>query len=227
MSAANGLYHKMLMLTRQFPALILHRDFCSHLVHHHVYSGSLSGMAKPLGIALACVSAHASSAESHANDGFVDRMITQQREKLVRNFHLYTDTPEKCLAALHAVCIYPILELFGPSEGRREEFERRPSCIMTRRLYNLPQKRPLVHHEHENDWPRWLFTESLRRKVFFVHMINILGARARKLNEDYFEPLGDEMVLHLSLWIGWGVVAGDEDGAGVFEDCAGGVVVQL
>jgi hypothetical protein len=71
---------------------------------------------------------------------------------------------------------------------------------MTRRLYNLPQKRPLVHHEHENDWPRWLFTESLRRKVFFVHMINILGARARKLNEDYFEPLGDEMVLHLSLW---------------------------
>jgi hypothetical protein len=30
------------------------------------------------------------------------------------------------------------------------------------------------------------FTESLRRNVFVVHMIDILGARARKLNEDYF-----------------------------------------
>jgi hypothetical protein len=56
-----------------------------------------------------------------------------------------------------------------------------------------------VHHEHENDWTRWRFTESLRRNVFFVHMINSLGARARKLNQDYFEPLGDEMVLHLPL----------------------------
>lgn len=87
--------------------------------------------------ALACVGAYASAAGS--GSGFVDRMISQEREKLVRNFHSYTDTPEFCLAAMHAVCIYQIMGLFGDSfipaavkkpvfsngsEERRQEFER-------------------------------------------------------------------------------------------------------
>ncbi|GFF31186.1 hypothetical protein IFM58399_02801 [Aspergillus lentulus] len=84
-------------------------------------------------------------------------------------------------------------------------------------------------------------------------MINILGARARKLNEDHFEPLADEMVLHLPVpapeYV-WGACSEEEwllarphalsqtlyqllqmnrmeDGSGVFEDCAGRLVVQL
>lgn len=36
-------------------------------------------------------------------------MINTQREKLIREFHLYVDQPETCLAALHAVSVYQIL----------------------------------------------------------------------------------------------------------------------
>ncbi|KAJ5392964.1 hypothetical protein N7465_011938 [Penicillium sp. CMV-2018d] len=86
--------------------------------------------------ALACVGAYASTAGS--DSGVVDRMISEEREKLVRNFHSYTDTLEFCLAALHAVCIYQIMGLFGDSflpaavkkpmfsngsEERRQEFD--------------------------------------------------------------------------------------------------------
>lgn len=72
---------------------------------------------------------------------------------------------------------------------------------MARHLYDLHKDALLVHHEHENDWTRWKFTESLRRNIFFVHIISILGgrARARKLTEEYVESLGNEMVLHLPL----------------------------
>lgn len=94
-------------------------------------------MAPPMADALACVGAYASTAGS--DSGFVDRMISEEREKLVRNFHSYTDTPELCLAAMHAVCIYQIMGLFGNSfvpaavkkpmfsngsEERQQEFER-------------------------------------------------------------------------------------------------------
>lgn len=124
---ANDLYQELLQLIRQLPALLHEPDFWSPFVHHQVYRGALGGTAKPLGIALACVSAHASSSSGSAsgsstdNDGFVDRMINQEREKLVRNFHLYTDTPETSLAALHAVCIYQILGLFGDADESESE----------------------------------------------------------------------------------------------------------
>lgn len=70
-------------------------------------------MAEPLGIALACVSAYSSSVESSFE--FVDNMINSQRERLLREFNHYSDRPETCLAALHAVCVYQILGLFGGS----------------------------------------------------------------------------------------------------------------
>ncbi|RHZ58441.1 hypothetical protein CDV55_106137 [Aspergillus turcosus] len=209
---ANDLYQELLQLIRQLPALLREPDFWSPFLHHQLYRGALGGTAKPLGIALACVSAHGSSGQGSStdNDGFVDRMINQEREKLVCNFPLYTDTPETSLAALHAVCIYQILGLFGESEsyeGTGDESESAAKLHssflleMTRHLYNLHKDALLVHHEHENDWTRWKFTESLRRNIFFVHIISILGgrARARKLTEEYVESLGDEMVLHLPL----------------------------
>jgi hypothetical protein len=76
-----------------------------------MYRCSMGGMAKPMGVALACVSAHAGS--SGSNYGFVDGLINQQREQLIQEFQSYLDTPENCLAAVHAVCIYQILGLFG------------------------------------------------------------------------------------------------------------------
>lgn len=67
---------------------------------------------------------------------------------------------------------------------------------MTRRLCKLHQK-DLV--QNEVGWSEWKFIESLRRNVFFVHIVNILAAEARKLHHDYFEPLNDALILQLPL----------------------------
>ncbi|KAJ5598788.1 hypothetical protein N7537_008872 [Penicillium hordei] len=214
----NNLCQEILKHLREYPSLILDRDFWSPFVHHTLYRCSLGRMAPPMADALACVGAYASTAGS--GSGFVDRMISGEREKLVRNFHGYTATPEFCLAAMHAVCIYQILGLFGdsflpaavkkpmfsnPSEEPRQEFERSAELYssfllkMTRRLSTIHSNGLQIHHDDENDWNQWKFMESLRRNVFFVHIINILESKTKKLNENYFEPLNDNMILRLPL----------------------------
>lgn len=70
---------------------------------------------------------------------------------------------------------------------------------MTRRLSSVYSKALQIHHEDENDWNQWKFMESLRRNFFFVHIINILESKTQKLNENYFEPLNDNMILRLPL----------------------------
>ncbi len=67
---------------------------------------------------------------------------------------------------------------------------------MTRRLCKLHQK---AFEQNEVGWSEWKFAESLRRNVFFVNIVNILAAEARKLHHDYFEPLNDAMILHMPL----------------------------
>jgi hypothetical protein len=52
---------------------------------------------------------------------------------------------------------------------------------------------------NEAGWAEWKFAESLRRNVFFIHIVNILAAEARKLHHDYFEPLNDAMILQMPL----------------------------
>ncbi|KAJ5394603.1 uncharacterized protein N7487_012244 [Penicillium crustosum] len=213
-----SLCQEILEHLREYPSLILDRDFWSPFVHHRLYRCSLGKMAPPMTDALACIGAYASTAGS--DSGFVDRMISEEREKLVRNFHSYTDTPEFCLAAMHAVCIYQIMGLFGNnflsaavkkpmrskgSEERQQEFERSAELYssfllkMTRRLSSVYSKALQIHHEDENDWNQWKFMESLRRNFFFVHIINILESKTQKLNENYFEPLNDNMILRLPL----------------------------
>ncbi|PLB50397.1 hypothetical protein P170DRAFT_143228 [Aspergillus steynii IBT 23096] len=216
---ASSLCQDMLSHLREYPGLVLDRDFWSPFVHHRLYRCSLGGMAEPMANALACVGAYASCAGS--SFGFVNRMINEERDKLVRKFHSYTNTPEPCLAALHAVCIYQIMGLFGDAflpashkarladvedeDRRREEFEKEAELHstfvlkMTRRLTGLHAKALHVHHEDEMDWDQWKFMESLRRNMFFVHIINILGSKARQLNENYFEPLGDDLILGIPL----------------------------
>ena len=67
---------------------------------------------------------------------------------------------------------------------------------MTRRLCRLHQQ---ALGQNEVGWSDWKFAESLRRNVFFVHIVNILAAEARKLHHDYFEPLDDAMILQMPL----------------------------
>ncbi|KAL3464805.1 hypothetical protein BJX64DRAFT_78487 [Aspergillus heterothallicus] len=213
------LNEQMLGVLREYPSLILQRDHWSPFVHHRMYRCAMGGMAKPMGIALACVSAHAGS--SGSNYGFVDALINQQREQLIREFQSYLNTPENCLAAVHAVCVYQVLGLFGDNflpasikatpvmksilDQRRIHCERQAELHssfilkMTRRLYK--HYRPLIEttHDAELNWERWKFTESMRRNIFFAHIINVLGSSAGNLNGTYFEPLDDDVVLSLPL----------------------------
>ncbi|KAL2813877.1 hypothetical protein BJX63DRAFT_208213 [Aspergillus granulosus] len=213
------LNQQMFGVLREYPSLILQRDHWSPFVHHRMYRCSMGGMAKPMGVALACVSAHAGS--SGSNYGFVDGLINQQREQLIHEFQSYLDTPENCLAAVHAVCIYQILGLFGDNflpaaikstpnmksllDQRRTDCERQAELHssfllkMTRRLYKHYRPAIETNHDDEVNWERWKFSESIRRNIFFANIINILGSRAGKLNGVYFEPLDDDVILNLTL----------------------------
>ena len=53
--------------------------------------------------------------------------------------------------------------------------------------------------DQPEDWSQWIFTESLRRNIFLVHIINVLAAKAYQLNEGFFEPLDNELILHMPL----------------------------
>jgi hypothetical protein len=70
---------------------------------------------------------------------------------------------------------------------------------MARRLYQHYRPAIETNQDDELNWERWKFSESIRRNIFFANIINILGARAGKLNGVYFEPLDDVLVLNLYL----------------------------
>lgn len=101
--------HDLISVIRSYPRLMLRDDFWSPCIHHRLYRCSKSGMAEPLGIALVCVSSHVSAVAS--SNSFVRNMIDGQREKLVSEFNAIGGSPETSLAALHAMCIYQILDL--------------------------------------------------------------------------------------------------------------------
>jgi hypothetical protein len=107
----SSLSQELFSIFHNYLKSMVQRAFWSPFIHHQLYRCSQGDMAEPLGIALACVSAYSSAVESSFN--FVDNMVNSQREQLVHDFHLYSDRPETCLAALHAVCMYQILGLFG------------------------------------------------------------------------------------------------------------------
>ncbi|EFQ98569.1 hypothetical protein MGYG_08937 [Nannizzia gypsea CBS 118893] len=206
------LFEELSQRVRDYPKKILQRDFWSPFIHHSLYRCAQGGMAEPLGIALACASAYNSCVESSSS--FIDTMINTQREKLIREFHLYVDQPETCLAALHAVSVYQILSslddrstttTIGPAEtdrprtesGLAAEFHISFLLKMTRRLCSLYKQ--AVTSDTETDWSRWRFAESLRRCIFFVNLINVLAARCRRFHFDYFEPLDDALILQMPL----------------------------
>ena len=140
------LYQDLFDILRKYPQMMLRRDFWSPFIHHHLYRCSKDGMAEPLGIVLACISAYSSSVESSFE--FVDGMINSQREHLVRDFPRYSDRAEMCLAALHAVCVYQILGIFdmadldrptssnnSPSTADGAERRRREDATKAAELY--------------------------------------------------------------------------------------------
>ena len=101
--------HDLISVIRSYPRLMLRDDFWSPCIHHRLYRCAKSGMAEPLGIALVCVSSHVSAVAS--SNSFVRNMIDGQRERLVSEFSAIGASPETSLAALHAMCIYQIIDL--------------------------------------------------------------------------------------------------------------------
>ncbi|KAJ5708754.1 hypothetical protein N7488_008555 [Penicillium malachiteum] len=191
----------LLQILCEYPRLMLQHQFWSPFIHHNFYRCSQNGMAEPLGIALACVSAYFSSVES--SFAFVENMINSQRERLVRDFRNSIDRPETCLAALHA-----ILGIFGQkyADGGNEQHQedsRKAAELHSFFLLKMTRCLCKVHKKaiegNEMSWSEWKFNESLRRNVFFVNIVNILAAEARSLQYDYFEPLDDVMILKMPL----------------------------
>ncbi|CBF84234.1 predicted protein [Aspergillus nidulans FGSC A4] len=175
------LYEQLIFTLREYSSLILQRDHWSPFIHHGSYRCPMGGMARPMGVALACVSAYTGSFGS--NYGFVDTLINKERDKLVRNFQSFLGTPENSLAAVHAVCIYQTPGLFGGNFL--------PVAVKLSRQVEEGLEKQKEASEN--------FAESLRRNIFFANVINILDARAGKLSSAYFEPLDDEAVLTLPL----------------------------
>lgn len=113
---------------------------------------------------------------------FVDRMINQEREKLVRNFQSYVGTPETCLAALHAVCVYQALGLFGdnfapatiiPTHSSKENNNRRRE--ESERTAEL----------HSSFLLKLRGAPSITHLQFFMHRIPFLSANAIRWHVRY------------------------------------------
>ena len=101
--------YDLISVIRSYPRLMVRDDFCSPCIHHRLYRCSKPGMAEPLGIALVCVSSYVSAVAS--SKSFVRNMIDGQRERLVSEFNATGATSETRLAALHAMCMYQIIDL--------------------------------------------------------------------------------------------------------------------
>ncbi len=72
---------------------------------------------------------------------------------------------------------------------------------MTQDLCKI-HKSLLIETETSNkseEWSQWIFIESLRRNIFLVHIINVLASKTYQLNEGFFEPLDNELILHMPL----------------------------
>ncbi|PYH98004.1 C6 zinc finger domain protein [Aspergillus ellipticus CBS 707.79] len=206
----SDVYQEMFSLLREYPGLVLQRQFYSPFLHHQMYRCAMQSMGEPLGASLASITSYASYLESC--DTFDHTMHTEERLAVA---------PDSCVAAFHAVCVYQILSIFGanpPSntinklQGLDEEdahhdkeyglISETPIAFllkMIQRVYKLHEDILRTPHEDESNWSRWKFTESLRRNIFFANIISTLASKTRKFNGIHFDPLDNVMLLQLPL----------------------------
>ena len=106
----------LMELIREYPRLMLQKDFWSPYIHHRMYRCAQFGMAEPLGIALVCVSSHLNAVQSSI--GFVNDMIDLQRHRLISEFRAHHENLETALAGLHAMCMYQTIGMLEETDLR-------------------------------------------------------------------------------------------------------------
>ncbi|PWY79328.1 hypothetical protein BO70DRAFT_388031 [Aspergillus heteromorphus CBS 117.55] len=197
----SDLYQEMFSLLREYPSLALQRQFYSPFLHHQMYSCAIQSMGDPLGTSLASVTSYATYLESC--DTFDHTMHKEERLAVA---------PDSCVAALHAVCVYQILSIFGANSPSAsiiklpgfDEDDKTPIVFLLKiiqRVYKLHEDILRTPHEDETNWSRWKFTESLRRNIFFANIISTLASKTRKFNTNgiYPDPLDSSILLQLPL----------------------------
>ncbi|KAK3372251.1 hypothetical protein B0H63DRAFT_290773 [Podospora didyma] len=184
-----------------YPQMMIEAE-CRHppFVHHLIYRCHQGDVLEPIAKAFCCISADNTSMPSSRE--FVDKMIRSERDTVVRTFESCSSDIDR-LAALHSMIIYQILEFFGGNkEGARQaELHNHFLIKMTRKLIQKYRHRLLTHgiDLEKFVWYDWIFTETLRRTMFLVHVINAVSARTAKQNSYFYEPLDDELVLDMPL----------------------------
>ncbi|KAI9819113.1 MAG: hypothetical protein M1827_007269 [Pycnora praestabilis] len=195
---------ELIAVIRSYPKRLLEDNFYPPFVHHRLYRSSQGGVKEYLAIALCCVSAHSTIVEGSAP--FIRNMVNTERERLIKGFHSQCSSGIDSLAALHAMCIYQIIGLldarsFTEKEGkiRKAELHHAYLLKMTRRMCQEHLKGNKSAEAEEIDWKTWLIAETLRRTVFLVNIINTLAYRSHALNQNYYEPLDDDLIHSLAL----------------------------
>lgn len=179
--------------------MLLQKTFYPPFVHHQLYRSAEGGLAGPLANVLCCVSAYTSMIPS--NESFVYNMINNEREHLVRRFHLWSSTDVHALGALHAMCIYQIIGLLDIKDTvqfRIAELQHPFFLKMARRL--CQENRCSVPAKEETmDWQTWIVEETLRRILFLVNIVNTLSRRRHPENPSYYEALDEELIFSMPL----------------------------
>ncbi|RAL14509.1 Zn(II)2Cys6 transcription factor domain-containing protein [Aspergillus homomorphus CBS 101889] len=157
-SIAGDVIHDMVSLLREYPGIALQQKSCSPFLHPELHASAMQTLREPPENSLAILSAYVTYVESHerANGG-------------IRDFDGFRRGLQSCITPLHTLCVYQILDLFDDNYL--------PNMLI-HRLQVAYGGILRASHEEETDWTRWKFSESLRRNIYFVHIIHTIAAKA-------------------------------------------------
>ncbi|KAH8811363.1 hypothetical protein F5884DRAFT_854716 [Xylogone sp. PMI_703] len=181
----------LIEFTRKYPVLMLEKDFWPPFIHSNLYRCSEGGVAKQLAIALSCFGAKINCLQSGTD--FIALLLNRERDQVIKEFPTF-----KCLkdavAGLHALCIYQIAGLFDECALKRSKSEMTSAQLyhtyllkITRQLYH--RYKALIFDTSGSSWNSYQASETLRRTIHLVNVINILSYRSNALIAHYYEPL--------------------------------------
>ena len=194
---------KIIDTLRNYPKLMLDREYYPPFVHPSFYRCSEGGVAEPLAIALCCVSAYSNTTRTSTT--FVENMVNTERGRLINDFHSQPSWIES-LASLHAMCVYQILELFEVSNPKETKPRIKQAELhhhfLLKMAHQFSKKYLSANAMIKNDyssWESWRTAESVRRTFFFINAINTLAYRSHALNPNYYEPFDEDTVFNMPL----------------------------
>ncbi|PYI17946.1 hypothetical protein BO99DRAFT_423518 [Aspergillus violaceofuscus CBS 115571] len=163
-SSASDVIQEMVSLLRECPGVALQQKLISPFLHPELHAQAMQTLKEPPENTLATLSAYVTCAESYemAHGGAGD-------------FDHFRRGMESCITPLHTLCIYQILDLIDDTRLPNVASLVQRLCVVYGGLLQ-------ASHEEETDWTRWKFGESLRRNIYFVHIIHTLATRTHHLH---------------------------------------------